>query len=92
MQKLITMAALLTLLGRPVASAQTVGRSAAGPARPTVSLSLTQEQDTRLVGSAPAGHRQPRASDVPSENPGDLDHIIPEDAAVDRKLNICRGC
>jgi hypothetical protein len=90
MQKLITMAALLTLLGSPVASAQTIGRSAAGPARPTVSLSLMQ--DTRLVGSAPVGHRQPHASDVPSENPNDLEHIMAEDAAVDRKLNICRGC
>jgi hypothetical protein len=48
-------------------------------------------QNTRLTG-APVGHRQPHARDVPSENPGDLEHIGEEDAAVDRKLNICRGC
>jgi hypothetical protein len=49
--------------------------------------------DTRLIGSAPIGHRQPRARDVPSENPNDLDYIGAEDAAVDRKINnICRGC
>ena len=46
MQNVITMVALLTLLGSPVAIAQTVGRSSAGPARPTVSLSLAR--DTRL--------------------------------------------
>jgi hypothetical protein len=49
-------------------------------------------QNTRLIGGAPVGHRQPHARDVPSENPGDLKHIGEEDAAVDRKLNICRGC
>jgi hypothetical protein len=90
MQNLITMVALLTLLGSPVAIAQTVGRSSAGPARPAVSLSLAQ--DTRLVGGAPVGHRQPNARDVPSANPSDLEQLSAEDAAVDRKLNICRGC
>ena len=44
---------------------------------------------------APVGHRQPRASDVPSEknlsNPNDP--INKEDAALDRKIkSICRGC
>jgi hypothetical protein len=49
--------------------------------------------DMRLIGGAPVGHRQPRASDVPSENPNDLDYISAEDAGVDRKINnICRGC
>jgi hypothetical protein len=49
-------------------------------------------QDTRLIGSAPIGHRQPHSGDVPSENTGDIERIGAEDAAVDRKLNICRGC
>jgi hypothetical protein len=49
-------------------------------------------QDARLIGNAPIGHRQPRITDVPSVNSGDLEHIGPEDAEVDRKLNICRGC
>jgi hypothetical protein len=48
-------------------------------------------QNTQSIG-APVGHRQPHARDVPSENSGDLEHIGEEDAAVDRKLNICRGC
>jgi hypothetical protein len=48
-------------------------------------------QNTRLIG-APVGHRQPQAADIPSQNASDLEHIGEEDAAVDRKLNICRGC
>jgi hypothetical protein len=41
--------------------------------------------------SAPVGHRQPRAADIPaSVSPQVLDQ---EDAIVDRKIsNICRGC
>jgi hypothetical protein len=44
---------------------------------------------------APVGHRQPRASDVPSEqnlsNPNDP--LTKEDALLDKKIkSICRGC
>jgi hypothetical protein len=49
-------------------------------------------QNMRSIGGAPVGHRQPHVRDVPSENASDLEHIGEEDAAVDRKLNICRGC
>lgn len=47
------------------------------------------------IGTAPVGHRQPRAGEVPSEkNPANpQDAINREDAALDRKINgICRGC
>ena len=93
MRTLIMTVALLALLGGPTAIARTTGSatSSVEPASPTVPSSPTP--DTRLIGSAPIGHRQPRASDVPSENPNDLDYISAEDAAVDRKINnICRGC
>jgi hypothetical protein len=92
MRNLITTVALLALLDSPAAITQTIGsaRSSVGPARPTGPSSLTR--DTRLIGSAPVGHGQPHASDVPSENTDDLEHMSAEDAAVDRKLNICRGC
>ena len=89
----MTTVVLLALLGGPVAIAQTTGsqRSSAGPASPTVPSSLAP--DRRLIGSVPVGHRQPHGSDVPSESPNDIEHIGPEDAAVDRKINnICRGC
>jgi hypothetical protein len=62
-----------------VTIAQTIG-SAGSSTRPA-SLAA----DTRLIRSAPVGHRQPRAGDVPPEN--DLEHIGAEDAAVDRKIN-----
>ncbi len=47
------------------------------------------------VPPAPIGHRQPRASDVPSEqdlsNPNNP--VNKEDAALDKKIkSICRGC
>jgi hypothetical protein len=92
MRSLITTVALLTLLDSPAAIAQTIGsaRSSAKSASPTALPSLTQ--DPRLIGSVPVGHRQPHASDIPSENTNDLEHISAEDAAVDRRLRICRGC
>jgi hypothetical protein len=39
---------------------------------------------------APAGHRQPHASDVPPDTRQDAD--IRDEEAVDRKLGICRRC
>jgi hypothetical protein len=48
----------------------------------------------RSLPEAPVGHRQPRADQVPPEdnlmNP--KDPVNQEDAAIDRMLNICRGC
>ncbi len=90
MRNLIKTAALLALLGSRIAMAQTMGKSPAGPAAPIVTLSLAQ--DPRSVGGAPIGHRQPHAADVPSDAAGHLEQLSAEDAAVDRKLNICRGC
>jgi hypothetical protein len=43
--------------------------------------------------TAPVGHRQPGASDVPATASGALDLLDQEDAIVDRKIRgICRGC
>jgi hypothetical protein len=95
MRKLITTVAflLLALLHIRTAIAQTTGGAgwSPGPANPTGSSSLTR--DTRSVSGAPVGHRQPRASDVPSEDSNYIERVSPEDAALDRKIsNICRGC
>ena len=90
MPNLIRMVVLLALLGSRETMAQTIARagSSAGSVHATVPSILAQ--NTRLL-EAPIGHRQPHAGDVPLEN--DLEHISPEDAAVDRKINnICRGC
>ncbi|MEH2548853.1 hypothetical protein V1283_005498 [Bradyrhizobium sp. AZCC 2262] len=92
MRSLITTVALLALLDSLSAMAQTLGnaRSSAGPTGPTISWSL--KSDTRLIGGAPVGHRQPHVSDIPSEVRNDLGHINEEDATLDRKIIICRGC
>jgi hypothetical protein len=92
MRNLIKMLAVLTLLNSRATIAQTVTttRSSVPLASKTASLTLTRHM--RLVANAPVGHRQPRAQDVPLESPSDLARVNAEDAAVDRKLVICRGC
>jgi hypothetical protein len=92
MRNLIRIASLLALLGSRTTIAQTIGSAAssAGSASAAAASSLTQ--NTRLISDAPVGHRQPHAPDIPSQNASDLEHIDDEDAAVDSKLNICRGC
>lgn len=43
--------------------------------------------------SAPVGHRQPRAADIPAALSTPQQIIDQEDAIVDRKIRgICRGC
>jgi hypothetical protein len=50
--------------------------------------------EPQAMGEVSGGHSQPRADQVPSEkslmNPNDP--INRENAAIDRTLNICRGC
>lgn len=44
------------------------------------------------IPQAPVGHRQPRASDVPSNQEKNFTESA-EDKALDRKIkSICRGC
>ena len=81
MKKIVILMALLALIGVPPAIAQTGAGSG--------------NSKSAGVPQAPVGHRQPRASDVPSEknlgNPNDP--INKEDAALDKKIkSICRGC
>ena len=83
--RLVTTAALLTLIGAPAAIAQ--GGSGSG--------SSTATKSQPMVREAPVGHRQPRVGDVPSEkNLSDPnDPLSKENAALDRKIkSICRGC
>jgi hypothetical protein len=84
MRRLITSMALLVLMGGPAAIAQTGSGSSTAVKNPT-----------QPVREAPIGHRQPRASDVPSEkNLSDPnDPLSKENAILDRKIkSICRGC
>ena len=84
MGRLLTTTALLILIGGPAAIAQT-GNSGG-------SSTVVKNQP---LPQAPVGHRQPRASDVPSEkNLADPNNPAnKEDAILDRKIkSICRGC
>jgi hypothetical protein len=50
-------------------------------------------ETTTKPWSAPTGHRQPRATDIPETVSAAPQAIDPEDAYVDRKIRgICRGC
>ena len=92
MRNAIKIVTILALLSSRDAMAQTVGlaRPSAGSTTAAGPPSLVQE--TRLINEAPVGHRQPRARDVPSQSPSELERLTREDAAIDRKLVICRGC
>jgi hypothetical protein len=84
MKKFLTITALLVLMGGPAAIAQT-GNSGGS------STAVKNQPPPQ----APVGHRQPRASDVPSEkNLNDPnDPLSKENAILDRKIkSICRGC
>ena len=90
---MITMIVLFVRFEGTAAIAQTVenAKSSSGSTSPAMSSSSVM-RNTRLAGEAPVGHRQPRARDVPSEDPNNLEQISTEDAAIDRKLVICRRC
>jgi hypothetical protein len=90
MRNMIKIVTILALLGGRGATAQTVGpTSVVSSSIATGPLSLVQH--TRSI-EAPVGHRQPRARDVPLKSPTEIERLAPEDAAIDRKLVICRGC
>jgi hypothetical protein len=57
----------------------------------TITPALSAGETATKPWSAPVGHRQPRAADVPASASQQL--FDQEDAIVDRKIsNICRGC
>ena len=86
MRKLITAAAALILLGGSVAVAQNSGRM-----RDSTGSMPQASPNAGGPIDAPIGHKQPRASDVPSQDNATKPDA--EDAALDRKIkSICRGC
>ena len=77
--KLLVALALVSTIG--AVSAQSFHPSVAG------------KETTTKPWTAPIGHRQPHAGDVPATTMGSLDFLDQEDANVDRKIaGICRGC
>ncbi|TYL90614.1 hypothetical protein FXB40_31435 [Bradyrhizobium rifense] len=77
--KLLVALALVSTIG--AVSAQSFHPSVAG------------KETTTKPWTAPVGHRQPHAANVPATTMGPLDFLDQEDASVDRKIaGICRGC
>jgi len=72
-----------------VAIASTMGTASAQSFHP----SLPGKETTTRPWTAPVGHRQPGASDIPATASGALDVLDQEDAIIDRRIGgICRGC
>jgi hypothetical protein len=83
MRKIIPTAVIVLLLGVSGAIAQSKSGTSGNP-------SATSE--TRGLPSAPVGHRQPRADQVPATQEKNYTESA-EDKALDRKIkSICRGC
>ena len=88
MRKLMTasllVGAALLMLGGPAAMAQSSSR---------IGSSAGTTQNSGGTASAPVGHRQPRAGDVPSGEKSGNTRLDEENAMLDRKIkSICRGC
>ncbi len=70
-------------------------RGTAGAMAPVrlVQLAATGNETATRPWSAPVGHRQPRAADIPASVSTSRQLIDPEDVGIDRKIRgICRGC
>jgi hypothetical protein len=60
---------------------------------PSFRPSMAGKETTTRPWTAPVGHRQPRAADVPTSTSVSQYVLDQEDANVDRKISgICRGC
>jgi hypothetical protein len=60
---------------------------------PSFRPSMAGKVTTTRPWTAPVGHRQPRAADVPTSTSVSQYVLDQEDANVDRKISgICRGC
>jgi len=72
-----------------------VGRGTADvmASAPSIPSSKRRLETTTTPWSAPVGHRQPLAADVPTSTSVSQQSLDEEDANVDRKIkSVCRGC
>lgn len=89
MKKMLTTRIMATMALTLLIGGPTVAQTGRGTGSPSAA------DQFQPIREAPIGHRQPRASDVPSErNLSDPNNPMnKEDAALDRKIkSICRGC
>jgi len=69
------------------------GTADAMASAPSFRPSMAGKETTTRPWSAPVGHRQPRAADVPTSTSVSQYVLGQEDANVDRKISgVCRGC
>jgi hypothetical protein len=84
MFKALGLAAILSATTAPAISAQAIFH---GP------VVIASNETATRPWSAPVGHRQPRAADLPASLSAAQQSLDPEDAEVDRKIKgVCRGC
>jgi hypothetical protein len=82
--KLLGLAAILLAATAPAISAQAMFY---GP------VVIASNETATKPWSAPVGHRQPRAADLPASLSTAQQNLDPEDVEVDRKIKgVCRGC
>jgi hypothetical protein len=91
MKALFVMTASLCVLGHSFALAQDSQRNL--PPRALRSQPAAQPTNASAP-DAPIGHRQPRPSDLPSENgKSEQSRLDAQDRELDRMIkNICKGC
>ena len=95
MRTIILAAALVALIGAPDVIAQGGQGGSSSYSKGSGGSGGASGTGGGGVMEAPIGHRQPRASDVPSEKnlTDPNDPLSKENAALDRKIkSICRGC
>ena len=85
--------AALVLAFVPIAAAA-VAQEARPPDPPPERAIGTNGGPSGKPRSAPVGHRQPRAADIPADAPKDelAQRIERINRSLDRQLQICRGC
>jgi hypothetical protein len=65
-----------------------------GPNPLSAQEQLTTPSTSRIIGApAPVGHRQPRVADIPATDKSAAEQLEErQQAELNRKLRICRGC
>jgi hypothetical protein len=88
------MATIKVLIIASFGSLITTGVFAQSDMQPNPGPSPTPPQPgfAQQIPEAPIGHRQPNASDVPSNVLRSEGDRTDEDKKLDKELNICRGC
>lgn len=81
------------LLGLAIILSAAMATPVLAQAMVQVPRAYASNETTTRPWSAPLGHRQPRAVDIPASISPSQQIIDQEDANVDRKIKgVCRGC